>query len=103
MAVNYLISKGHMILERGYRSKTGEIDIISYFNGCIHFVEVKTRTSFNYGHPREAVSKDKLRHIKNTAEMYIKLMKSNSFDNSREYEYSIDVVEVMLNHLEGVY
>ena len=41
IACKYLISKGFTIIERNYRKKWGEIDIVSQKSGRIHFVEVK--------------------------------------------------------------
>ncbi len=105
MASSYLQAKGHEILERGYRTKVGEIDIISLHEGTIHFVEVKTRSDTIFGLPREAVTAEKIKHITNTAEIYIKNLNHNlkncgccNFD----FNYSIDVIEVMVNHIEGV-
>ncbi len=105
MAANYLISRGHRILEQGYRSKTGEIDIISIEGERVHFIEVKTRSSIKYGMPKEAVTADKLRHIKNTAEVYIKALKGHHANCEccmPDFSYSIDVIEILVNHIEGV-
>ena len=105
MAVKYLYAKGHEILARGFKAKTGEIDIISRELDTIHFVEVKTRTSLEYGLPREAVTPEKLKHIKNTAQLYIRKMNEEIKHRSSYlpgYKYSIDVVEVLINHIEGV-
>ena len=105
LAASYLESIGHRILERSFRAKTGEIDIISFDGECIHFVEVKTRSGSGFGKPREAVTQDKLRHIKNTAKVYIKLIKSRENELPNEFSnctYSIDVMEVLVNHIEGV-
>ena len=123
LAAEYLEAKGHTILERGFRCKTGEIDLISKKENSIHFIEVKTRSSLGFGLPKEAVSKDKLRHINNTALVYIKYLESkleseleakiqskieSKFDSKYEeretlrYKYSIDIIEVLVNHIEGV-
>lgn len=105
MVVSYLIAKGHEILEQSYRCRTGEIDIISLYGNCIHFVEVKTRSGVQYGSPKEAVTRDKLRHIYNTAGVYIKGLEARAREKSvymPKFSYSIDVVEVLINHIEGV-
>ena len=101
LALDYLKSRGHRILESNYRCKLGEIDIISLKNDTIHFVEVKTRAGMRFGLPRDAVTREKLRHIKNVAEVYMKYI--GAFNNPNcNYEYSMDVIEVMINHIQGV-
>lgn len=56
----YLIKKGYSIIERNWRIKSGEIDLIAYApNGVIVFIEVKTRSSESFGHPLEAINSAK--------------------------------------------
>ena len=59
LATKYLSSSGYRILERNYRGKQGEIDIIATEKNKIIFVEVKARTNLKYGRPAEAVTKTK--------------------------------------------
>ncbi|OJT71625.1 hypothetical protein BM531_23215, partial [Clostridioides difficile] len=56
VAVNYLLSKGAKILEKNYRLKIGEIDIIAKMEDEIIFVEVKSRSNIKFGYPCESVS-----------------------------------------------
>lgn len=70
-AADYLQSAGYDILERKYRSKIGEIDIIAKRNNVLVFVEVKTRRNTTYGFPAEAVTYRKQRKIINTACCYL--------------------------------
>ena len=44
LAVSYLFAEGYAILDRNFRSHSGEIDIVCEKNGTVYFVEVKTRT-----------------------------------------------------------
>ena len=67
----FLEDKGFVILEKNFLTKYGEIDIIAEFKGTVHFVEVKTRTSFKYGTPAMAVNAAKQSKIIKTAECYI--------------------------------
>lgn len=71
-AVDFLTSKGYTILEKNFRYKKAEIDIIARKGKLIIFVEVKTRTSLAFGEPEEAVSKNKIRLILAGAEVYVK-------------------------------
>jgi putative endonuclease len=71
-AAEYLKMAGCRILERNFRSRTGEIDIICKDPaGTICFVEVKYRQSERYGHPEEAVGPAKQRTICRTARYYL--------------------------------
>ncbi len=67
LAVSLLIDNGYIILERNFRTKFGEIDIIAKDKGTFAFVEVKTRRSENFGLPLEAISKAKQRKISKMA------------------------------------
>lgn len=69
----FLQKKGYKIIERNFRSKFGEIDIITIKYNVIVFVEVKARWNLNYGYPEEAVTPSKLWKIKKTAEYYLML------------------------------
>ncbi|MFA6151504.1 MAG: YraN family protein [Chitinophagaceae bacterium] len=70
LAVNFLKNKGFIILETNWRSGKKEIDIIVENDETIIFVEVKTRSNFNFGFPEEAVSETKKSFLKIAAEDY---------------------------------
>ena len=61
---------GYVIVERRYRSRFGEIDIVANDAGTIVFVEVKTKTNRNYGDPVEEVTRQKQRQIAANGEAY---------------------------------
>ena len=71
-AVEFLKAKGYKILERNYKNKLGEIDIIAQLKGVICFVEVKARHTLNLGVPQEAVTARKQRQICRVAVYYLK-------------------------------
>ena len=77
-AVKLLISRGYKILERNYRVKAGEIDIIAKFEDTIVFIEVKYRKTLKYGYGLEAVDYRKIRRIYNAAKVYLTLNKKLS-------------------------
>ena len=54
-ATKFLKKLGYKIIKRNYKNYYGEIDIIAKEKSCTVFVEVKTRTSINYGYASEAV------------------------------------------------
>ncbi len=92
LACEFLKKKGYKILERNFRKGYGEIDIIAVKDKILVFIEVKTRTSYAYGSPLEAITYFKLKTIIKTAEFY-KMLNPNLPDQMR-----IDAISVMLDN-----
>ena len=64
----FLINRKIEIIERNWRVREGEIDIVSMStDGTFHFIEVKTRSSLAFGHPFEAINKDKAHRMQRLA------------------------------------
>lgn len=91
IAGDYLVDKGYSILERNFRSPYGEIDLIVQMDGVTVFVEVKTRSSTNFGHPEEAVTRSKREHILSSAQTYLQNHPEISGD------WRIDVIAIARN------
>lgn len=70
-AEEYLIKKGYKILERNFRNRSGEIDIIAKDGEYFCFVEVKYRTTNDFGSPLEAVDYRKQNQIRKVAMYYL--------------------------------
>lgn len=70
LACNYLIKKGFTILEQNWRFKHLEIDVIAYKENRLHIIEVKTRSSIEFGYPEQFIKKQKMRFLKNATAMY---------------------------------
>lgn len=74
IAAQFLAKRGYSILERNFKKRYGELDIIalSKTNGLaiLVFVEVKTRIGRQFGLPEEAVTPRKLREVVGTAQFY---------------------------------
>lgn len=71
VACRYLENLGYKILERNFRIRGGEIDIVAKDEDFLVFVEVKARFSHKYGLPVESMTKWKIRHLKKSALFYI--------------------------------
>ena len=64
----YVRERGDEILDRNWRIREGEIDIVSLSSdGLFHFIEVKTRSSLAYGHPFEAINSEKAHRMQRLA------------------------------------
>ena len=70
-AASFFRNLGYEILEQNYRRKTGEIDLIARDGRTIVFAEVKYRKCLSKGYPEEAVSAEKIRRIRRTAQWYL--------------------------------
>ncbi|MGI9553552.1 MAG: YraN family protein [Thermodesulfobacteriota bacterium] len=71
IACRFLKQKRFMILEKNYRSRYGEIDIIALDSGAICFIEVKSRKSTYFGLPEEFVDKRKQKKLLKTSLVYL--------------------------------
>jgi putative endonuclease len=70
-AVQYLCQQGYRILERNYRCRFGEIDLIARDGKTLAFIEVKTRRSQRFGPPAAAVTFEKQRHLIKASLVYL--------------------------------
>ncbi len=90
-AVRFLKRNGYRIVERNYKSRLGEIDIIAEENGAICFVEVKTRSSQNFGVPQDALTKTKRHQLSKMALGYLKHKRLH------DCKTRFDVVSIKIN------
>ncbi|MGX4598880.1 YraN family protein [Faecalimicrobium sp. JNUCC 81] len=91
VALKYLMSKGAKVLEKNYKIKTGEIDIITKLDNQLVFIEVKARSNLRFGYPSEAVNYKKIKKIISTANYYI--LRNNLHNEPMRF----DVIEIYLN------
>jgi putative endonuclease len=70
LAAAYLEKNGYTIIEKNWRFRHWEVDIIASKNSFLHFIEVKTRHSLRYGYPEESITREKMSHLRNAAEEY---------------------------------
>lgn len=71
LAVRYLKRHGYQIIERNFRCPLGEIDVIARHGLYLVFVEIKSRSSSDFGFPQEAVHHHKQRRIIKAAKVYL--------------------------------
>ncbi len=71
LASKYIEKQGYKIVERNFRCRQGEIDIIAEDKQELVFIEVKTRTNLSYGFPAEAVNYVKQKHINKATKYYL--------------------------------
>jgi len=94
IAVNYLEGLGYKIICENYKCKAGEIDLISVKGNEIIFTEVKTRTNLSYGYPFEAVTRGKLKKIKETSKYFLS---NNIILENKNYNFRFDVISIVIS------
>lgn len=104
LAVKYLQKEGYRIIERNYRTRYGELDIICLKKDILVFVEVKTRRSEKYGAAEEALTTVKIEHIRKVALHYL----STHQNKSKEIRFDVITIlmindEPRLNHIEAAF
>jgi putative endonuclease len=95
IAVKYLQDKGYKIIDRNFRLKGGEIDIVAVKDGILIFVEVKTRTSNQFGTGFEAITSWKIKSLIKSAYFY----KATHRDLPEEMR--IDAVSIMVDNFSN--
>ena len=81
-AADYLVRQGYKIVERNYRSKLGELDVIARDGRVLVFVEVRSRRSAEFGSALDAVNVHKRRKVTRVAMNYIAYRRPR-FDEAR--------------------
>jgi len=71
MAISHLLSNGYIIKERNWRHQKAEIDIIAQKENILAIVEVKTRSSIEYGEPEQFVSQKKIKLLVSATDVYV--------------------------------
>ena len=94
-ATIFLKKSGYKVIERNWRHKRDEIDIVSRQGNILVFVEVKTRSSESYTRGYQAVDKNKKTALARACRAYLNGL------SSKPHTYRVDVVEVTLNKNEN--
>lgn len=92
IAAKFLRKQGYQIIEKNYRSRLGEIDIVAKEGESIVFVEVKTRCSTDFGLPEEALSYDKRRRLSKLALGYL------AHRRIKDTNCRFDVVSILMDN-----
>ena len=91
LAKGFLKKRGYRILETNYRCPEGEIDIVAKHKDSLVFVEVRTKTSLEFGSPEESITPTKKERMRATAFHY------RQTHNDLPLLWRIDFVAVELN------
>lgn len=99
-ATAYLISNNFTILERNFKTKMSEIDIIAAKNSVVHFIEVKANkhsVSASEFKPEYRVNPNKVRKILLSAYSYWNRKYANRYNNG----WQVDIIGVTIDTTSG--
>lgn len=91
LACDYLINKGFVLIQRNFKARYGEIDIIVKEKNTFVFVEVKTRRSDAFGAPEEAITRKKLSEVIKTAQFFLQI------NNLHNVSWRVDVISILFS------
>jgi putative endonuclease len=100
LAVAWYEARGYEILDRNWRCRQGELDLVARHGRQVVFCEVKCRTGVGYGTPAEAITQEKKQRIRFLAARWLQDAKP------RPGEIRFDVVAVLgedVEVLEGAF
>lgn len=95
IAQEYLIKKGYKIIATNVKVSFKEIDIIALHNKILVFVEVKTRTSTQFGTADEAVTNMKTNNLKRAVGMLVNT--EDFYKKYKEDDFRVDLIAVDIN------
>lgn len=103
LAVDFLLQKGYQILETNWRYQKAEVDIIAKYDTILAAVEVKTRSSNEFGDPQDFVDQKKIKLLTKAIDEYVN-------QKNLDIEVRFDIVAITINeeqleieHLEDAF
>ena len=106
LAEDFLKRKGYNIIQRNYRCKLGEIDIIAEQDNVIVFVEVRTKQTESFGLPQYSITSGKMNRITKSALCYIQ--EKELYERSCRFDviaitFSQDSRKPNIEHIENAF
>jgi putative endonuclease len=92
LAVEYLLQNDYEILERNWTFQKAEIDIIAKKENFLAVIEVKTRSSIDFGLPQDFVNPKKIQLLIKAVNAYV-IDRENDFDESLEIRFDIIAIQ----------
>ena len=103
LAVNYLLRQRYEIIERNYRFDKAEVDIIAKKDEILAIVEVKTRSTTDFGNPQDFVKPKQIQRLVKAVDEYVTV-------NGLDVEVRFDIIAIVKNknvldieHLENAF
>ncbi|WP_298340459.1 YraN family protein [uncultured Algibacter sp.] len=103
LAVDFLLKHSYAIVERNYRFEKAEVDIIAQKDDILAIVEVKTRSTVDFGDPQDFVKPKQIKNLVKAVDEYVTV-------NDLDVEVRFDIVAIVkegkgfnIEHLENAF
>lgn len=103
LAVDFLLKNGYEIIERNYRFDKAEVDIIAKKDNFLAIIEVKTRSSTDFGNPQDFVKPKQMQRLVKAVDEYIT-------ESDLDVEVRFDIIAIVnegkqfkIEHLENAF
>ncbi|WAC00821.1 YraN family protein [Lacinutrix neustonica] len=103
LAVDFLIKNGYDIVARNYRFDKAEVDIIAKLEETLAIIEVKTRSTIDFGNPQDFVKPKQIQRLVKAVDAYVNL-------NGLEVDVRFDIIAIVkegktftIEHLENAF
>lgn len=103
LAVDFLLKKSYQIIERNYRFDKAEVDIIAQIKDTLAIIEVKTRSTTEFGNPQDFVKPKQIQRLVKAVDEYVNV-------NSLDVEVRFDIIAIVkegkqykIKHLENAF
>ncbi|GGW56099.1 putative endonuclease [Winogradskyella epiphytica] len=103
LAVDFLLKNNYIIVERNYRFQKAEVDIIAQKDEVLAVVEVKTRSTIDFGNPQDFVKPKQIQNLVKAVDEYINA-------NDLNIEVRFDIIAIVkqgkryhIEHLENAF
>ncbi|WP_445737917.1 YraN family protein [Mariniflexile sp.] len=103
LAVDFLLKNTYEIIERNYRFEKAEVDIIAKKDGFLAIVEVKTRSTIDFGNPQDFVKPKQIQRLVKAVDEYVNA-------NGLDLEVRFDIIAIVktgnkfvIEHLENTF
>ncbi|GAA4940469.1 YraN family protein [Algibacter agarivorans] len=103
LAVDFLLKNGYDIVERNYRFDKAEVDIIAQKKDILAIIEVKTRSTIDFGNPEDFVKPKQIQRLVKAVDEYVNV-------NELDVEVRFDIIAIVkegkgfkIEHLENAF
>lgn len=103
LAVDFLLKSGYEIMERNYRFEKAEVDIIAKQKDILAIIEVKTRSTIDFGNPQDFVKPKQIQRLVKAVDEYV-------ITNQLNVEVRFDIIAIIkegkgfkIEHLENAF
>tara|TARA_R110000868_G_scaffold34370_1_gene123990 strand:+ start:2027 stop:2386 length:360 start_codon:yes stop_codon:yes gene_type:complete len=103
LAVDFLLKNSYEIIERNYRFDKAEVDIIARIKDTLAIIEVKTRSTVDFGNPQDFVKPKQIQRLVKAVDEYVNV-------NSLDVEVRFDIIAIVkegkgfkIEHLENAF